>query len=643
VTPASAGSTDAWGVTDGYHDTVGGWHPTPAATRAAIHAAMHVDPVHGDLETAAERRSVLVLRAGDVPPEISYPAEVTLEDGTRLRLQRAWPPDLPPGYHTLREVDDTSLPLIVSPGRCHRPFDLWGWGWAAQLYATRSSASWGIGDLADLGRLGRWATGLGASLVLVNPLAAPLPSAPQPPSPYFPSSRRYRNPLYLRIEEVPGATGLVDVERLAAAGHALNAERRIDRDRVHRLKLAALEAVWAGGVTAGAFDRYVAAEGGDLEDFATFQTLAEHHGGAGWRAWDADFRRPDASEVRRFAQTRRERVRFHQWVQWLIDQQLARAGAACPLMQDLPIGFDPDGADAWTWQDLIATTASVGAPPDRYVRRGQDWGLPPFIPHRLRAVGYTPFIQTVRAALRHAGGLRIDHVMGLFRLFWIPSGLTPVEGGYVRYPADDLLAIVALESQRAGAMIVGEDLGTVEPGVRERLAAHAILSYRVMWFEEDPPARFPRQAMAAVTTHDLPTINGLWTGLDLEAQRHCGLEPNATATDAIRTRLRALTGLPASAPVIDVIERTHARLAEAPSLLVTATLDDALAVEERPNMPSTIEEWPNWSLALPGGLEALECAPLARAIAEALRGRRQATSRAGNGTGDRPTSSRSQS
>ena len=642
MSATSPGTTDAWGVTDGYEDTLRAWHPTPPATRAAIHAAMRVDPAAPAPGSSASTRPVLVLRPGEAPA-LNYPAELTLEDGARLVLETGLPRDLPLGYHALRDADRTSVPVIVTPGRCHHPAESLVWGWAVQLYAARSSSSWGIGDLADLGRLARWAAGLGAGFLLLNPLAAPRPSLPQQASPYFASSRRYRNPLYLRIEDVPGAADAADLERLAGEGRALNAERRIDRDRVHRLKLAALEAIWARGAGGGALDRYVAAEGQALEEFATFQTLAEHHGGAGWQAWDAEFRRPDAPAVRRFAEARRDRVRFHQWVQWLMDQQLERAAALCPVMQDLPIGFDPDGADAWAWQDMIATSVAVGAPPDRYVRRGQDWGLPPFIPHRLQAAGYGPFIQTVRAALRHAGGLRIDHVMGLFRLFWIPSGLAPAEGAYVRYPADDLLAIVALESHRAQALVVGEDLGTVEAGVRERLAAHDVLSSRVMWFEEAPPARFPRQAMAAVTTHDLPTIAGLWTGLDVEAQRQVGLQPNEAAAEVIRTRLETMTGLSRSAPVVDVIERTHARLAEAPSLLVTATLDDALAVEERPNMPSTIDEWPNWSLGLPGGLEALERAPLAQAIAGALRAGRQASQPAANAEEDRPRSSRSQS
>jgi 4-alpha-glucanotransferase len=240
------------------------------------------------------------------------------------------------------------------------------------------------------------------------------------------------------------------------------------------------------------------------------------------------------------------------------------------------------------------------------------------VPHRLAAAGYEPFIQTIRAALRHAGGLRIDHVMGLFRLFWIPQGRTAHHGAYVRYPADDLLAIVALESQRAQAIVVGEDLGTVEAGGRERLAELAVLSYRVVLFEPNPPAHYPELALAAVTTHDLPTIAGIWTGADLQAQTALGRAPDPAAYDEMRHRLRVTAGLPDEAPVAEVIERVHAGLGQAPSRVVTATLDDALAVPERPNMPGTVEEWPNWSLALPQPLEAIEQAELPRTIARAL-------------------------
>jgi 4-alpha-glucanotransferase len=628
-------STDPWGVTDGYEDALHVWQTTGEESRAAVHAAMQVDPD----DAPPDAGGLVVVRRGR-SPRLATPAEVLLEDGGRRTVDRAWPRDLPLGYHTVNARGRENVHLIVTPGRCHLPARLWTWGWAAQLYAARSEASWGIGDLADLARLGAWARASGAGLVLINPLTASMPSAQQQPSPYFPSSRRYRNPLYLRIEDVPGARDVAEVEPLAAEGRALNRERVIDRDRIHALKTAALDVLWSRFSGDAAFDRWVTESGPALEEFAVFQTLAEHHAGAGWRQWPSEYQQPSSPTVRQFAEAHQDRVRFHQWVQWLLDDQLARASAACPLMQDLPIGFDSEGADAWAWQDLVATDATVGAPPDRYIPLGQDWGLPPFIPHRLRAARYAPFVQTIRASLRHAGGLRIDHVMGLFRLFWVPRGLTPAQGAFVRYPADELLGIVALESHRARALVVGEDLGTVERGVRERLRDHAILSYRVMWFEEEPPAEYPSHAMAAATTHDLPTIAGMWTGRDVEAQRQAGLQPNEAALAGIRERLGSLTGLARDADIGDVIARVHERLAEAPSLLVTATLDDALTVLERPNMPSTTNErWPNWSLGLPGGLDALERSDLARLIARALTGGRKARRRATTRAAGRPTSS----
>jgi 4-alpha-glucanotransferase len=611
-----AAMTDAWGIADGYHDAFGKWRAPSPTTRETLRRAMGAE---GDTPSPPP---VLVRRAGE-PVEIPSPARLVLEDGGELDIDGTLPGDVPSGYHELRPADDgPPIRLIVCPGRCPVPARR-TWGWAVQLYATRSTQSWGIGDLADLRRLARWAAGLGASTILINPLAAPLPLRAQQPSPYYPSSRRFVNPLYLRIEEVPGAAGLgAELGRLGSLGRALDAEPTIDRARIFDVKMEALERLWATGNGGGSdFDRWIIEHGMSLRDFGIFCALAEHHGG-GWHGWPAEHRLPTSPDVARFAQAHTDRVRFHQWLQWLADRQFSAAAAEVGIMQDLPIGVDPDGADAWAWQDALATGASVGAPPDRFVTRGQDWGLPPFVPHRLRALGYAPFIETIRASLRRGGGLRIDHVMGLFRLFWIPHGLPPAEGAYVRYPADELLAIVALESQRAGATVVGEDLGTVEPGVREQLAAHGILSYRVAWFESRPPAQYPELAMAAVTTHDLPTIAGLWTGADVREQRRLGLIGEDTALDSTRDRLSALAGLDDDASVTNVIEAAHARLAEAPSLLVTATLDDALAVSERPNVPGTSFERPNWSIPLPLPLEAIETAPLPRRIAATLAARR---------------------
>lgn len=610
---------DAWGLTSGYDDAHGAWQATSPETRRALLAAMGVDD---GARPPAGPAPVRVLRPGAAVP-LRGPVELTLEDGTVLPVTGRLPPDLPFGYHSLRRArDGRTIRCIVSPMQCFLPDDLRAWGWAVQLYALRSGQSWGMGDLEDLRRLGRWsARTLGAGLLLVNPLGAASPGLPQQPSPYYPSSRRFLNPLYLRVEEVPGARDAgTDLEELAAAGRALNGARRIDRDAVFRLKMAALDRLWSRWGGAAELDRYRTERGESLVQFATYCTLAERYGG-GWPRWPEEYRSPGSPAVRRLAASGDGRVRFHEWLQWLLDRQLAAAAAELPLMQDLPVGVDPDGADAWAWQDVLAQRVSIGAPPDVFNARGQDWGLPPLVPHRLRAAGYAPFIETIRAALRWAGGLRIDHVMGLFRLFWVPWGRSPAEGAYVRYRADDLLAIVALESHRARAVIVGEDLGTVEEAVRRELSARRVLSYRLLWFERDPPRRYPRLALAAVTTHDLPTIAGLWTGADLEDQRAAGLTPSEDALVTLRAELGAATGLAADAPVAEVVRRAHLILAEAPSVLVAATLEDALAVEERPNLPGTTTERPNWSLALPGPIEAIEEHPLVRSVAEALAGR----------------------
>jgi 4-alpha-glucanotransferase len=567
--------------------------------------------------------AVTVLRSGD--PRALGPAELQLEDGTHRTIDRRLPADLPIGYHQIARRGQSPARLIVAPYECFLPPEFRTWGWAIQLYAARSRRSWGIGDLSDLRRLGRWAKQEGAGIALINPLSAPAPLVPQQASPYFPSSRLFRNPLFLRIDEIPGAREIKGFAEMAQRGRALNREPLLDRDAVFHLKMPALDAIWARTRPHDdpGFERFVREQGAPLERYATFCALAERFG-RGRHGWPASLRHPDGPAVRRAArdQATASRIRFHQWLQYQLDRQLARASATLPVMQDLPIGFDADGADGWAFQDVLAQGISVGAPPDEFNTRGQNWGLPPFVPEKLRTAAYEPFVQTIRAGLRHAGGLRIDHVMGLFRLFWIPAEMEPAHGAYVRSPAEDLLAIVALESHRARAVIVGEDLGTVEEETRAELAARKILSYRLLWFEKGAPATFPEQALSAITTHDLPTVAGLWTGSDVEAQRALGLAPNEAGTQEIRDRVAVMTGATTRTPVTTVIARLHAALATAPSRLLTATLDDAMAVPQRPNMPATTDEWPNWSIPLPAPIETLEKSPLAASVARALRRRK---------------------
>jgi 4-alpha-glucanotransferase len=382
--------------------------------------------------------------------------------------------------------------------------------------------------------------------------------------------------------------------------------------------MEALEAIFAGFQHEDGFDWFRWGRGQALTDFATYCALAEQHG-KDWRQWPEPVRRPDGTGISAFREANAHRLAFHAWLQWRLDAQLARAAEEIAIVNDLPIGLDVAGADAWCWQDLMARDVSVGAPPDEFNAAGQDWGLTPFIPHKLRAARYLPFIETIRGMLRHVGGLRIDHVMGLFRLFWIPRALGTKGGSYVRARADELMAIVALESERARAFIVGEDLGTVEPGVRERLQEARMLSYRLLYFEPTPPEHFPELALSSVTTHDLPTIAGLWTGSDAAAQKQIGIDPNDAGTKSLRDKLRGLCQVEENAAVEQVIERTHRALSRARSRVLLATLDDAVGAPERPNLPGTVTEWPNWSLALGKTLEEIETLELPGKIAAALK------------------------
>ncbi len=609
----------AWGISSRYQDHRREWREAPKSTVEALLVAMGAEGSAIPPGSGGVTR-VRVVTAGQVAP-LAGRWQLQTEDGGQLDVENELPRDLPAGYHLLRREDDGhAVRLVVSPGSCFLREDLRTWGWAVQLPATRSRSSWGIGDLGDLRRLGAWSSSLGAGMSLSSPLHAPLAIPEQQASPYFPSSRCFRSPLYLRIEDVPGAAAhLPDLAGLADEAQALNGERRIDRSRVWRLKLQALESLWMSfrEHRTPEFEAYCNAEGGALAGYATFCALTEKHG-TPWSQWAMELHDPEGTAVLAFVDGNRDRIRFHQWLQWLLDRQLEAAGAAIGLVHDVAIGVDPEGADAWLWQDCFARGVRVGAPPDEFNTQGQDWGLPPFDPWRLRDAAYEPFVRTLRAAFRHAGGIRVDHVMGLFRLFWIPAGAGAKEGTYVRYPSEEMLGILALESQRAGAYVVGEDLGNVEDSAREELASRRVLSYRLVWFEDRPPKEFPAQALAAVTTHDLPTVAGLWSGEDLLEQEQLGLDPNVESTLEIQERISDWTGLPDSAPVAEVVEALHHLLSEAPSVVVTASLEDVLCVEERPNVPGTTAERPNWSLALPRPLEELETDPLVLKVGKAL-------------------------
>jgi 4-alpha-glucanotransferase len=597
---------ESWGIATSYVDQSGREKRPPASTIDLILQAMGAHD-HGP-------RAVGPLVFDKAGAKVQGLRELTLEDGTSLSIEKETPPsDLPFGYHVAHLSDGSDRLFIASPNRCTPVVDRM-WGWALQLYALRSKNSWGIGDFGDLARFGRWARQLGAEVVMINPLHAPDPGTPQHPSPYNPTSRIRLNPLFIDISSVPGVS-----KRRTRSWRArrLNRARTIARDDAFEQKMAALASAFERFAGDPGFDAFVRAEP-HLVDYATFAAITEVYG-SGFKSWPAQYRHPDDAAVATFRRDHANAIDFHCFVQWIAARQLEGAASEIGLIADLAIGFDRGGADAWLWQDAIVEGFGIGAPADQFNTNGQAWGLPPFDPWKLRGIGYEPFISTLRATFRFSAGIRIDHVMGLFRQFWIPDGAEPTDGTYVRYPARDLLAILAVESHRAGAFVIGEDLGTVEKGVREEMAARDMLGYRVMWFEPGEPEDYPSDTVAVVSNHDLPTTVGLWTGSDIGELRSIGLRPNEAGTEALRERVQGWIGLPEGAEPEMVVEALYARLGRASSQIVLATVDDALAVPRRPNVPGTSHERPNWSIPLPKRLEELESDPLARRIADLLR------------------------
>ncbi|MFD9061247.1 4-alpha-glucanotransferase [Kitasatospora purpeofusca] len=659
--------------------------PTGARTLVAVLAALGVAAATPDAAREALARHREEQRVRLLPPTVvaragrrtalDLPADtgltVVLERGERWRLPNGhahWlPADLPPGRHTLlAEAGDRTATahLIVAPDRLPA-LPGRGWGFLAQLYSVLSDRSWGMGDLADLADLATWAGSLGAGFVQINPLHAALPSKPSDPSPYRPSSRRFADPVHLRIEEVPEYAYLAGEER-AEADELLSRAARlraevlvhdglIDRDEVWALKRRALELLHAayrryadghGTVRTAAFDAYLAREGEWLERYAVWNALAERHG-ADHHHWPKGLRHPDSPHVRHEAAELADRVAFHRWLAWQVDRQLGRAqqaartaGMPVGLVHDLAVGVHPDGADAWALQDVLAAGISVGAPPDAFNAHGQDWGLPPWRPDALAAVGYAPFAELIRSAARHAGALRIDHVMGLFRLWWVPAGHAPTEGVYVRYDAEAMLAVLALEAHRAGAAVVGEDLGTVEPGVREELAERGVLGTSVLWFERDwqgggailPPGRWRPGSLATLTTHDLPSTAARLSGEHVELRHRLGLlsralgEEQAEAAAELadwRAELLRLGLLAEDEPLSAAA--LYRFLADTPAELVGVWLPDVVGDPRPQNLPGTWDQYPNWRLPVADGngrpvtLDGLAAAPDARTIADLLR------------------------
>jgi len=601
-----------------------------------------------DASTPHARRSALALartRAAEgalpgtiaVPPDTPYllpgPAVLFDETGARRQVDGVIPAGLEPGWYRL-EFGDQQVTVVVAPRALAEPVR--GWGWMLQLYALHSQRSWGIGDLGDLRELIDW-TGLehGASAVLLNPLHAVTPVPPVQPSPYTPSSRRFGTPLALRITDLPAYARATDAVRAQVDALRPLTEDHIEHDRVWAAKRSALELLWHA-------DGHPTRDGPDeLLRFATFCALAERYG-ARWSGWPQGLRHPASPDVAAARTELAPRVAFHAWVQQQVQRQLADARDAgravgVRVVHDLAVGCDPEGADAWAMQDVLALGVDVGAPPDDFSRQGQNWGLPPWRPDRLDATGYAAYRDLLRALLHQADGLRIDHVAGLWRLWWVPSGASPDRGSYVRYDAEVMLAILTLEASRAGALVIGEDLGTVEPEVTDGLARRSMLGSSVLWFTRDedapgqpllPPHAWPECAVATISTHDLPTASGFLRGEHVRARAELGLLDDITAEEA-RARLDRLElvellreeGLVVGEdPGEDqIVVGMHALLARTRCRLALVSPYDMVGETRQPNLPGTLDGYPNWRLPLPRSIEELRADPQVRAVIDAVR------------------------
>lgn len=605
---------------------------------AAGRVAVHVDdgaPVEAwielDRESGGGHRPLAQL---DV-----YVAPRTVDGRLVGRATVELPDDLPLGWHTMvAESGQTAArcAVVVTPDRLQLVRGLderRAWGFMAQLYSVRSEQSWGIGDLADL-RDVAWLAGrrTGADFLLINPLHAAEPVTPLTPSPYLPSTRRFVNPIYLRVEEIPETAYLPVAERSlvewqAEAARPLSTDPGpIDRDAVWEAKKVALEVVFAAPrsrVRQARFDAFRAEQGEGLEDFATWCALTEHFGGQEWPLEVQD-RHSDA--VQQLRTELADRITLHCWLQWVADEQLAaaqadalQAGMRLGIMHDLAVGVHPDGADAWAMVDVLAQGVSVGAPPDMYNQQGQDWSQPPWRPDALARAGYRPYREMLRTVLRHAGAIRIDHIIGLFRLWWIPQGCGARDGAYVRYDHEALIGILCLEAYRAGAVVIGEDLGTLEPWVRDYLSDRGILSTSVLWFEREggafrPPEQYRRLTLATVTTHDLPPTAGYLAGEHVELRERLGLltEPvEAVRADAWAERREMLEllgrrGLVGADPSErQVIEAMHRLVLASPAVLVGVSLADAVGERRAQNQPGTDTEYPNWKIPLADSAQRL--------------------------------------
>ncbi len=611
----------------------------------------------------------------------SWRLELECEDGTRETregrgeadprglIEIPFPFDAPPeGYHRLRasiraaDHDTTSDQLLVITPRTCMPAAPQldggkGFGIFTNLYTVRSATNWGIGDLGDLRRVAAWARAVGAAFVGVNPLHA-TGNRDGAVSPYSPTSRLYGNPIYLDVTAIPEwaeseeARAIADSADVQRALAEVRGSPHVRYSAVWALKSRVLTALHHAFVAhhghratdrGAAYARFLEREGAELDAFATYCALDERFGAPAappdWRTWPEAYHDPHGPAVSRFARENAEAVDRHRWLQFEMSRQLEAAGAPLTarlgLYADIAVGSAPGGSDVWTWRSLFLPEATIGAPPDAYATGGQDWALPPIHPHRLREDRYAYWIRLLRASLAHAGAVRLDHVMGLFRLFWIPRGRPASEGAYVRYPAEELLGILALESRRHGAVVVGEDLGTVPADVPEAMRGHGLLASRVLYFQRGadgeflPPHAYPADALATVETHDHVPLAGYWSGADLPLRRRLGVSvetPEERARDraALARRLAADGGLTAESPGPgEVLRAAHTLLARTPCALVGVALDDLGGETEPVNVPGVgPERYPSWTRKMTRSIEEIAAAPETARALEPLESRR---------------------
>lgn len=603
------------GIEPGYRDTWGNRHePSEHTLRTLLRAMGFPSASPADLAASLER---LEARAAIPPPESAA---------------RAWRPQ-----------------ALEDGGR--------RWGLSVQLYALRTERTWGIGDFSALAELMRGAAALGACAVGVNPIHALFPSRPSHASPYSPSSRRFLNTLYLDVEAVEdfatcgAARDMVQAPGFRARLDQVRAADRVSYRAVAGLKYSVLTAIYdsfckqclesAGHPRARAFRDFQDREGPTLRQFAIFHALAATRPEIDWRHWPREYVDPDSPPVAAFAAEHAAAVEFHEYLQWQAALQLERVnevarecGMSIGLYADLAVGADPTGAECWSGQAFLARGATIGAPPDPLNLFGQNWGLPPLDPFALADAGYAPLTDLWRSNMR-CGALRIDHILGLVRLFWIPAGAPAAEGAYVRYPWRELLGLLAAQSRRSRCLVVGEDLGTVPEGLREAMHEAGLLSYRLLYFEQHDgrfraPAEYPADALVAAGTHDLPSLAMWWSGEDVDLRERLGLWPNDATREAELDQRRHARGALAEALrqeglAIDggvsaetPVEAIHAFLARTPCKLLMVQLEDVLGLRMQVNLPGTVEEHPNWRQRLPCSIADALAHPRMRRIAALL-------------------------